>query len=88
MARRMVHLVQVSNKLQHRYVLLPPLASCADPSVTAAVGPPPEGAPIEAQDFGWANSFGTGNAGDTITSGLEVIWSKTPTKWSNGESNP
>ena len=50
------------------------------------MGPPPEGAPIEAQDFGWANSFGTGNAGDTITSGLEVIWSKTPTKWSNGKS--
>ncbi|KAK0721889.1 heme peroxidase [Lasiosphaeria miniovina] len=47
------------------------------------VGPPPEGAPLELQGFGWANSFGTGNADDTVTSGLEVIWSKTPTQWSN-----
>jgi catalase-peroxidase len=39
---------------------------------------------MEAQDFGWANSHGTGNADDAVTSGLEVIWSKTPTKWSNG----
>lgn len=53
-----------------------------------ATGPPPEGAALEAQDFGWANSFGKGNAGDTITSGLEVIWSKTPTKWSNGMLSP
>jgi catalase (peroxidase I) len=52
-----------------------------------ALGSPPEAAPLEQQDFGWANSFGTGNADDTITSGLEVIWSKTPTKWSNGESS-
>jgi catalase (peroxidase I) len=51
-----------------------------------ALGPVPEAAPLEMQDLGWANSFGTGNADDTITSGLEVIWSKTPTKWSNGES--
>ena len=50
-----------------------------------ALGPAPEAAPLEQQDFGWANSFGTGNADDTITSGLEVIWSKTPTKWSNGD---
>lgn len=49
-----------------------------------ALGPPPEAAPLEQQDLGWSNSFGTGNADDTITSGLEVIWSKTPTKWSNG----
>ena len=50
------------------------------------LGPPPEGAPLEAQDFGWANSVGTGNADDAVTSGLEVIWSKTPTKWSNGKA--
>ena len=53
-----------------------------------ALGPPPEGAPLEAQDFGWANSVGTGNADDAVTSGLEVIWSKTPTKWSNGKAHP
>ena len=47
------------------------------------VGSEPEGAGIEEQGLGWKNSFGTGNAGDTITSGLEVIWSATPTKWSN-----
>lgn len=35
--------------------------------------------------LGWANPFGAGNGPDTITSGLEVIWSKTPTKWANGE---
>jgi catalase (peroxidase I) len=38
------------------------------------------------QDLGWANSVGTGNADDAVTSGLEVIWSKTPTKWSNGNN--
>ncbi|KAH8647030.1 catalase/peroxidase HPI [Tricladium varicosporioides] len=47
------------------------------------LGPEPEAASLEKQGFGWANSFGTGNADDAITSGLEVIWSKTPTKWSN-----
>ena len=47
------------------------------------VGPDPEAAPIEAQGFGWANSFGTGKGADTITSGLEVTWTTTPTKWSN-----
>lgn len=47
------------------------------------VGPEPAGAPIEAQSMGWENSFGSGNAGDTITSGLEVTWTTTPTKWSN-----
>jgi catalase-peroxidase len=47
------------------------------------VGPEPAGAPIEAQSMGWENSFGTGNAGDTITSGLEVTWTTTPTQWSN-----
>jgi catalase-peroxidase len=49
-----------------------------------AVGPEPEGAPIEQQGLGWKCPFGTGNAGDTITSGLEVIWTTTPTQWSNG----
>jgi catalase-peroxidase len=43
----------------------------------------PEAAGLEAQGFGWSNKFGTGKGGDTITSGLEVTWTKTPTKWSN-----
>jgi catalase-peroxidase len=47
------------------------------------VGPEPEAAGIEEQGLGWKNSFGTGKGGDAITSGLEVIWSPTPTKWSN-----
>jgi catalase-peroxidase len=47
------------------------------------VGPEPEKAGLEAQGFGWKNSFGAGKGGDTITSGLEVTWSNTPTKWSN-----
>ena len=47
------------------------------------VGPEPEAAPIEEQGLGWKNSFGTGKGADTITSGLEVTWSNTPTKWSN-----
>ena len=48
------------------------------------VGPEPEGAPIEQQGLGWGNSFGTGSGDDTITSGLEVIWTKNPVKWDNG----
>src|SRR5271163_2177942 len=47
------------------------------------VGPEPGGASIEEQGLGWSNTFGTGKAGDAITSGLEVIWTATPTKWSN-----
>jgi catalase-peroxidase len=47
------------------------------------VGAEPEAAGIEEQGFGWKNSFGTGKGGDAITSGLEVIWTTTPTKWSN-----
>jgi catalase-peroxidase len=47
------------------------------------VGPEPEAAGLEQQGFGWSNSFGTGKGADTITSGLEVTWTKTPTKWSN-----
>ena len=45
--------------------------------------PEPEGAPIEQQGLGWKNKFGTGSGDDTIGSGLEVIWTTTPTKWSN-----
>jgi len=47
------------------------------------VGPEPEGASIEEQGFGWKNTYGNGRGGDTISSGLEVIWTTTPTKWSN-----
>ena len=47
------------------------------------VGREPAGAGIEEQNLGWKNTFGTGNAGDTITSGLEGAWTTTPTKWSN-----
>jgi catalase-peroxidase len=47
------------------------------------VGPAPEAASIEQQGLGWTSSFGTGKGGDAITSGLEVTWSQTPTKWSN-----
>ncbi|MGH2562874.1 MAG: catalase/peroxidase HPI [Ginsengibacter sp.] len=47
------------------------------------VGPEPAGARLEEQGLGWKNTFGNGNAGDTITSGIEIIWTKTPTKWSN-----
>ena len=50
---------------------------------TSHVGPDPEAAPIEQQGLGWNSSFGAGNAGDAITSGLEVTWTTTPTKWSN-----
>src|SRR5512146_1950835 len=48
------------------------------------VGPEPEAAPIEAQGLGWKSSYGTGKGGDTITSGLEVTWTATPTRWSHG----
>lgn len=53
----------------------------ADPN--KYVGPEPAGASIEEQGLGWKNTYGTGNAGDTITSGLEGAWTTTPTKWSN-----
>jgi catalase-peroxidase len=49
----------------------------------AHVGPEPEGADIEQQGLGWASSYGSGKGGDTISSGLEVTWTSTPTKWSN-----
>ncbi|MEM9192653.1 MAG: catalase/peroxidase HPI [Myxococcota bacterium] len=47
------------------------------------VGPEPEGAPIEQQGLGWQSSHGSGNAGDTITSGLEGAWTTTPVQWSH-----
>ncbi|WP_207423094.1 catalase/peroxidase HPI [Desertivirga brevis] len=47
------------------------------------VGDEPEAAGLEAQGFGWSNSYGSGKGADTITSGLEVTWTKTPTQWSN-----
>ena len=47
------------------------------------VGAEPEAASIEEQGLGWASSYGSGKGGDTITSGLEVTWTTTPTKWSN-----
>ncbi|MHB8866154.1 MAG: peroxidase family protein, partial [Pirellulaceae bacterium] len=48
------------------------------------VGPEPEGAGLEEQGLGWKNTFGKGNADDTITSGLEGAWTSTPIEWSNG----
>ena len=48
------------------------------------VGPEPEATGLEQQGFGWKNRFGTGKGADTITSGLEVTWTTTPTKWGNG----
>src|SRR6201988_4285220 len=53
----------------------------ADPS--KYVGPEPEGGSIEEQGLGWKNTYGSGRGDDAIGSGLEVIWSQTPTKWSN-----
>jgi catalase-peroxidase len=47
------------------------------------VGPEPEAAPIEEQGLGWKSKFGTGKGDDTISGGPEVIWTQTPTKWSN-----
>ena len=47
------------------------------------VGAEPEGSPIEEQGLGWTNAYASGFAGDAITSGLEVTWTSTPTKWSN-----
>jgi catalase-peroxidase len=54
----------------------------ADPS--KYVGPEPEGAPLQEMGLGWKNSFGKGNGGDTITSGLEGAWTPNPTQWDNG----
>ncbi|MER2509870.1 MAG: catalase/peroxidase HPI [Amaricoccus sp.] len=49
----------------------------------ALVGREPEAADLAAQGLGWASGYGSGSAGDAITSGLEVIWTSTPTRWSN-----
>ncbi|MGB8409026.1 MAG: catalase/peroxidase HPI, partial [Gallionella sp.] len=46
-------------------------------------GPEPEAAPVEAQGLGWISDYGTGHGGDTISSGLEVTWTRTPALWSN-----
>ena len=54
----------------------------ADPS--KFVGPAPEGAPLHEMGLGWKNSFGTGNGGSTITSGLEGAWTPNPIQWDNG----
>lgn len=48
------------------------------------IGPEPEGAPIEQQGLGWKSEYGSGKGKDTITSGLEVVWTSTPTQWGNG----
>ncbi len=48
------------------------------------VGADPEAAPLEEQGFGWKSTYGSGKGADAITSGLEVTWTTTPTKWSNG----
>ena len=50
------------------------------------IGPDPNSAGIEEQGLGWVNNFMSGKGNNTYTSGLEVIWSETPTKWSNGTS--
>jgi catalase-peroxidase len=47
------------------------------------VGPDPEAAPIEQMGLGWASSYGSGSGADAIASGLEVVWTQTPTQWSN-----
>jgi catalase-peroxidase len=52
-------------------------------AASSHVGPEPEAGGLELQGFGWRNSYGTGMGGDTITSGLEVTWTTSPTKWSN-----
>jgi catalase-peroxidase len=49
----------------------------------ALVGPEPEAAPLEQMGLGWRSSYGTGKGADAITSGLEVVWTDTPTKWDN-----
>jgi catalase-peroxidase len=50
----------------------------------SSLGPDPEAAPLEEQGLGWRSSFRSGKGGDAITSGLEVTWTTTPTKWGNG----
>ncbi|MDX1483052.1 MAG: catalase/peroxidase HPI [Alphaproteobacteria bacterium] len=57
---------------------------CHGAGDAALVGPEPEGAPIEAQGFGWISSYASGKAGDAITSGIEGAWTPNPTKWDTG----
>ncbi len=57
---------------------------CHGAGDTAAVGPEPEGAPLEAMGFGWLSSHGSGKGSDAITSGIEGPWTSNPTKWDNG----
>ncbi len=52
-------------------------------AATSHVAPEPEASGLDEQGFGWKNSYATGKGAHTITSGLEVTWTKTPTKWSN-----
>jgi len=56
---------------------------CHGAGAASHVGPEPAGAPIEEQGLGWKSKFRTGKGADTITSGLEVTWTTTPTRWSN-----
>ena len=56
---------------------------CHGAGDAALVGPEPEGAGIEEQGLGWQSSFGSGKAGDAITSGIEGAWTPTPTQWDN-----
>ncbi len=56
---------------------------CHGAGPASHLGPEPEAAPIEEVGLGWKNSFGAGKGPDTITSGLEVTWTSTPTRWSN-----
>jgi catalase-peroxidase len=56
---------------------------CHGAGPASHIGPDPEAAPLEEQGFGWKSSFKSGKGPDTITSGLEVTWTQTPTQWSN-----
>ncbi len=56
---------------------------CHGAASPSHLGPEPEAAPIEEQGLGWKNTFGTGKGPDTITSGLEVTWTSSPTRWSS-----
>ncbi|WP_430811791.1 MULTISPECIES: catalase/peroxidase HPI [unclassified Carboxylicivirga] len=55
---------------------------CHGAADAAHVGPEPEAAPLEEQGLGWKNTYGSGKGKDTITSGIELIWTQTPVKWS------
>lgn len=56
---------------------------CHGAAPESYLGPDPEAAPLETQGLGWISRYGTGHGKDTSTSGLEVTWTKTPTRWSN-----